>query len=111
MTDPTFNPVCLNSDGSPDTDPTPTDPNACAALGLQPNSSLLPGLVPYDLTRGGSLFTFGAHADIKELSAYLEDTIKLGNWTINVGVLARWANVDGECAAKASFASCGLPPH
>src|SRR6266568_2774572 len=46
ITDSTFNPVCLNSDGSPDTDPTPTDPNACAALGLQPNSSLLPGLVP-----------------------------------------------------------------
>ncbi|MGA2631877.1 MAG: TonB-dependent receptor, partial [Terriglobia bacterium] len=86
ITDPTFNPVCLNPDGSPDTNPTPTDPKACASLGLQPNPSLAPGLVPYDLTRGGSLFTFGAHADIKELSAYLQDMIKLGNWSVKAGV-------------------------
>ena len=79
-------PVCLNPDGSPDTNPTPTNPDACAALGFEPNPNLAPGLVAYDLTRGGSLFTFGAHADIKELSAYLEDSIKLGNWTIKAGV-------------------------
>src|SRR5207253_9752021 len=86
LTDPTFNPVCLNADGSPDTNPTPSDPNACAGLGLTPNPGLAPGLVAYDLTRSGSLFTFGAHADIKALSAYLEDSIKLANWPIKAGV-------------------------
>jgi len=86
LTDPTFNPVCLNLDGSPDTNPTPTDPNACGGLGLQPNPDLAPGLVAFDLTRGGNLFTFDGHTDIKELSAYLEDSIKLGNWTVKVGV-------------------------
>ena len=40
ITDPTFNPPCFNPDGSPDTDPTPTDPAACAALGLTPNLTL-----------------------------------------------------------------------
>lgn len=86
ITDPTFNPVCLNPDGSPDVSPTPTDPTACASLGLQPHPSLAPGLIPFDLMRGGSLFTFNGHADIKELSAYLQDSIKLGNWTVNAGV-------------------------
>ena len=86
LTDPTFNPVCLNPDGSPDTDPTPTDPNACAGLGLQPNPSLAPGLVPFDLSRGGNLFIFDGHADIKELSAYIQDTIKLGNWEVKAGI-------------------------
>ena len=86
LTDPTFNPVCLNPDGSPDTDPIPTNPDACAALGFEANPNLAPGLVAYDLTRGGRLFTFGAHTDIKELSAYLEDSIKLGNWMIKAGV-------------------------
>jgi len=86
LTDPTFNPVCLNPDGSPDINPTPTDPNACAGLGLQTNPNLAPGLIPYDLARGGSLFTFDGHADIKELSAYVQDSIKLGNWLVNAGV-------------------------
>ncbi|MBZ5543533.1 MAG: carboxypeptidase regulatory-like domain-containing protein [Acidobacteriia bacterium] len=86
LTDPTFNPVCLNPDGSPDINPTPTDPAACAPLGVQPNPNLAPGLIPYDLMRGGSLFTFDGHADIKELSAYVQDSIKLGNWLVKAGV-------------------------
>ncbi len=86
LTDATFNPVCLNPDGSPDISPTPTDPAACASVGLQPNASLATGLIPFDLTRGGSLFTFDGHADIKELSAYFQDSIKLGNWTVKAGV-------------------------
>lgn len=86
VTDPGFNAVCLNSDGSLDTDPTPTDPNACAGLGLQPNPSFAAGLLAYDLSRGGGPLDFHGHADIKELSAYVQDSIKLGNWTVNAGV-------------------------
>jgi hypothetical protein len=86
VTDPAFNSVCLNPDGSPNTNPTPTNPNACGGVGLQPNPSFEPGLLAYDLTRGGTLFTFNAHDDIKELSAYVEDSIKLGNWNIKAGV-------------------------
>jgi hypothetical protein len=86
VTDPAFNAVCSNPDGSPDTNPTPTDPNACAGLGLQPNPGFAPGLLAYDLTRGGSLLDFNGHSDIKELSAYIEDTIKLGNWEVKTGV-------------------------
>jgi hypothetical protein len=43
-------------------------------------------LLPIDLTRGGGLFTFRGHADIKELSLYVQDTITKGNWSFNLGI-------------------------
>jgi len=86
ITDPTFNPVCLDSAGNPVTTPTPTNPNQCASAGFQVNPGLAPGLIPFDLSRGGSLFVFNGHTDIKEEAAYLEDTMKLGNWTLMGGV-------------------------
>jgi hypothetical protein len=43
-------------------------------------------LLPFDLTRGGSLFNFRGHADIKEVGLYLQDTITAGNWSFNLGV-------------------------
>jgi hypothetical protein len=86
LTSPAFNAVCLNPDGTPDTSPTPTDPGKCATLGREPNPGFAPGLLAYDLTRGGHLLNFDAHADIKELSAYFQDSIKLGNWTANLGL-------------------------
>jgi hypothetical protein len=43
-------------------------------------------LLPVDLTRGGGLFTFRGHADIKELSMYVQDTITKGKWSFNVGI-------------------------
>jgi hypothetical protein len=43
-------------------------------------------LLPVDLTRGGGLFTFRGHADVKELSLYLQDTITKGNWSFNLGI-------------------------
>jgi hypothetical protein len=56
-----------------------TDPNY-----LDP--ALQPGLVPYDLTRGGAMFHFhGAH-NVNQYAVYLSDTIRLGNFTINAGL-------------------------
>jgi hypothetical protein len=43
-------------------------------------------LTPYDLTRGGSLYSFLGHTDVKELALYIEDQIKTGNWLFNVGI-------------------------
>ena len=43
-------------------------------------------LLPFDLTRGGTLFGFRGHADIKEVGLYLQDTITAGNWSFNLGV-------------------------
>ncbi len=98
IVDPTFNAVCLNADGSPNTDPTLTNPANCGGA-LQPNPSFSPLLGCYDLTRTGplpasdgcpksisGLYTFNGHADIRELALYLQDTITLKNWTFNLGV-------------------------
>jgi Carboxypeptidase regulatory-like domain/TonB-dependent Receptor Plug Domain len=43
-------------------------------------------LLPIDLTRGGGLFTFRGHADVKELSMYVQDTITKGKWSFNLGI-------------------------
>jgi hypothetical protein len=65
------------------TDPNYNDPSSPAYL---------PGLAPYDLTRGGSLFTFRGRTDIKEESAYVQDSIKLSNLTLSGGVRADFYN-------------------
>jgi len=43
-------------------------------------------LLPFDLTRGGNLFGFRGHADVKEVGLYVQDTITAGNWSFNVGL-------------------------
>ena len=32
------------------------------------------------------MFTFRGHADVKELSLYVQDTITKGNWSFNLGI-------------------------
>lgn len=62
--------------------------NYLGACNLYPlfNSALL----PFDLTRGGSLFQtsalFPLHTDVKELAMYVEDTITWKDWSFNLGI-------------------------
>jgi hypothetical protein len=58
------------------------------ALGItQPGfTATEPGLIPYDLTNGGHLFTFFGHTDIKEYAFYAQDNITLGGLNIQAGV-------------------------
>ena len=97
IVDPTFNAVCMNADGSPNTNPALTDPSRCGK-GLA-NPGFDPLLACYDLTRTGKLpgsdgcpnstsgpYTFGGRANIKEFNFYIQDTINLKNWTFNLGV-------------------------
>jgi hypothetical protein len=89
IVDPTLNAVCLNADGSPNTDSTVTDPGQCGGV-QNPGGSANPNfnslLLPFDLTRGGGLFPFNAHTDVKLFSVYLQDAITKGNWTLNLGL-------------------------
>jgi hypothetical protein len=58
--DPTLNPVCFNTDGSPDTDPTLTDPSLCGGPrnpGGSVNRDFNSLLLSANLTRGGGLRT------------------------------------------------------
>jgi hypothetical protein len=64
-------------------DPTFNDP-------ASPNFN--PVLAPYDLTRGGRLFTFNGHTDVKLLSLYLQDSITKGNWALNLGLRGDFYN-------------------
>ncbi len=98
IVDPTFNPVCFNPDGSPDTNTMLTYPANCNQP-LQANPGFVPLLACYDLTRTGSLpasdscpnpasglYTFRGHSDIKEVALFIQDTIKAKNWVFNLGL-------------------------
>jgi hypothetical protein len=95
--DPTYNAPCLNNTGFPVNGY--ASPSQCAGAGLFPNTPANPGapgsaylpyfnpaLLPYDLTRGGTLFPFYGHTDVKELSMYVQDTINVHQWSFNLGI-------------------------
>jgi hypothetical protein len=86
LTDPTFNAPCLLASGLPDAGTNLTDPAQCAGAGDMANAGFLPGLLPFDLTRGGKLLNFNDHTDIKEASLYAQDTITFRNWSFNLGI-------------------------
>jgi len=70
--------------------PATTDANGNPCFDATTNTAV-PGtpcatLLPIDLTRGGALFAFRGHADVKELSLYVQDTITKGNWSFNLGI-------------------------
>jgi len=106
LTDPAFNPVCLDSSGNPVPGGTITDPNACTGAGYTANPGFLPGLLPFDLTRGGQLFQFNGHADIKQEAFYAQDSITLGSWNVNLGV--RGDNYNGLSSGSAVQPRVGL---
>ncbi|MBV9442451.1 MAG: TonB-dependent receptor [Acidobacteriaceae bacterium] len=86
ITDPTFNAVCNDANGNPVTDPTITDPNACDGLGYVTNPNLQPGLIPFDLSRGGTLFQYRSTHNINQYAFYAQDSISLGDLQLNVGL-------------------------
>ncbi len=86
ITSPTYNAVCVDSQGNPVPAPGITQTSQCSAAGYVPNPNFQPGLLPYDLTRGGVLFNFHGHTDVKEESLYGQDQITLKNWQFLAGV-------------------------
>jgi hypothetical protein len=75
--DPTLLPSTTDTLGNPCFDPitnTAVPGTPCATL------------LPIDLTRGGSQFTFLGHTDVKEIALYVQDTITKGNWSFNLGI-------------------------
>ena len=87
VTDPSFNPVCLDASGDALLLPGVTNSDNCGTINptYQANPGLLPGLVPYDLTRGGSLFLFHEARPISQTAFYVTDQITFGALTINAG--------------------------
>ena len=56
------------------------------------SASFNPVLAPFDLTRGGGLFTFRGHTDVKQLALFVQDQITKGNWSFNVGLRGDFYN-------------------
>jgi hypothetical protein len=119
LVDPTANAPCLNADGSPDTDPTLTNPNACPGGVVNQNPGFIPILACYDLTRTAPLpasdgcpfntsrnYNYYGHADIKEFAFYVMDTINVHNWTFNLG--ARLDTYNGLASAAQAEPRLGI---
>ena len=88
IVDPTFNTPCLQGDGSASPDFTQINQAQCTGT-LQSNPAYSTVLSPYDLTRTASaprLYDYVGHADIKEASLYIQDTITLKSLTLNLGL-------------------------
>ncbi len=101
LTDPGFNSPCVTGDGVPVPDPALTNPDQCGADGYLPNPAFQPSLLPYDLSRGGTLFQFHGTATIKEQSAYVQDSIKLGRLGLNPGLrIDRYDGISHSTAAQ-----------
>jgi len=82
IVDPTFLPSLIDANGFPCYDAVSN-----AAL-----ASPCTDLLPHDLTRGGSLYTFQGQTDVKELSLYVQDAIVKGNWALNLGLRGDFYN-------------------
>jgi Carboxypeptidase regulatory-like domain len=85
----TFNSPCVDDTGA--SVPGLSSPAQCEDAGFVSNDPSVGGtynsdLAPYDLTRGGGLFNYFGHTDVKELALYVQDQIKAGNWLFNVGI-------------------------
>ena len=95
IVDPAFNFVCFNAGGTPNTSRSVTDPAQCGGAqnpggGVNPDFNSL--LLPFDLTRGGGLFPFHGHTDVKQLALYVQDSITKGNWALNLGLRGDFYN-------------------
>jgi hypothetical protein len=53
-----------------------------------PNFNVVPGLVPFDLTRGGSMFNFHGAGNIDQFAVYAQDAITVGHFLFNIGYRA-----------------------
>ena len=71
-----------------------TDPN----FNDPASPDFLPGLLAFDLTRGGNPFAFRGHTDIKQEAFFAQDTLTLGNATVLLGL--RFDNYNGITRGK-----------
>jgi Carboxypeptidase regulatory-like domain len=104
ITDFAFNPVCLNRSGDPQELPTVRTTAGCAARGFVANPDFIPGLIPLDLTRGGTPFLFDGTGNINEYSAYIQDSITIGHLTLNPGLrIDRYKGFTTDTQAQPRF--------
>ncbi len=82
-----------------------TDPN----FNDPASPNFLPGLLPFDLTRGGQQFAFRGHTDIKQEAFYAQDILTLGQAAVSLGL--RFDNYDGITKGKLLQPRLGISYH
>ncbi|MGI9035821.1 MAG: TonB-dependent receptor plug domain-containing protein, partial [Pyrinomonadaceae bacterium] len=95
ITDPAFNPLCLDASGGAVAGSRMCD-NTTTTFN---NPNFLPGLLPYDLTRGGNLFYFNGRATIKQEAAFAQDALNFKNG-LSLSLGLRFDNYDGISKGK-----------
>jgi hypothetical protein len=101
LTDPAFNSPCVDASGAPVGNPSFTSSSQCALAGYTESTSYQPALLSFDLTRGGVLFQFRGATTIYEESAYLQDSIKFGQFHLNLGLrYDHYAGLSNGCAIQ-----------
>src|SRR5579862_7083403 len=99
-----FSAPCVDGNGNPL--PGYADPGQCGAAAGGANPNYTVALAPYDFTRGGGYYHYSGRADIKELALYVQDQIKAGNWTYNLGIRGDLYN--GLTAARQAEPRVGI---
>jgi hypothetical protein len=82
-----------------------TDPN----FNDPASANFLPGLLPFDLTRGGQQFNFRGHTDIKQEAFYAQDILTLGQAAVSLGL--RFDNYNGITKGKLLQPRLGISYH
>jgi hypothetical protein len=95
FTDPSVNSPCLDENGGPVGNPALISVGQCGARAANPDFN--PGLVAYDLSRNGQLFSYDGTGTIKSQAAYVQDDITAGQATFKLGV--RLDHYDGLTSA------------
>jgi hypothetical protein len=86
LTDPTVNSPCVDGAGAVSDDVSLISVAQCGAAALFANPGFILGLVPYDLSRGGTPFQFNGRGTIDQQALYVQDNIRLGPATLNLGL-------------------------
>ncbi len=88
-----------------------TGANGASCLDASGNPIAAPctELAPYDLTRGGKLYGFDGHTDVKQLALYIQDAITKGHWTFNLGIRGDLYN--GLTVARQAEPRVGIAYH
>ncbi|HEU5454037.1 MAG TPA: TonB-dependent receptor, partial [Terriglobales bacterium] len=106
LTNSSFNSPCVDASGNAVGDATLRLLSQCPGAGYDVNSAFQPALVPFDLSRGGTLFHFRGAATVKQQAAYLQDQITVSTLTLQLGLRAD--NYDGLSQAAAIEPRAGI---
>ncbi len=92
LVDPHLNAPCNDLNGNPLSGGAGQCTGSTTAGSPTANPNYAPVLAPYDLTRGGTTYTWHGQTDVKQLALYGEDSIKAGPWQLDLGIRGDFYN-------------------